>query len=404
MRSLLQLRKDHPPELVAGRVAGGGEHVGDLHPGGRVVGSRAHRLPVAPWRYGGGSPGKGAAPARAAGRCPRPVSQLVRGAHTYEQDGGRYFLLDGHVHSWNIHPGSPRGQVRPPARRHRTAQLNARLRGPLEREAGATGNFRPVARVRSWLRHRTKCRAIDRRGGSGISADPPAHVAHGVYARFSHSRGLYAHRRMGEPAQYLAPTNAGPGTGRDQGPGRRHERDAQTAGACERTSHMPRHSSTDYIGGSVCAAARNRGQTWGARGPLRQPRAPASPARISTVTVPVRVADRTNGRPRRRAAVHRRQVALGCGSHLADVATDVEPGLCRSRNPRRSQLPDGRLPSPPGAAQARDATLLGFAAGTAVIAIPEAGAFGVCHRRPARSSSQRPLGLQAEWRVAVGDQ
>ena len=36
--------------------------------------------------------------------------------------------------------------------------------------------------------------------------------------------------------------------------------------------------------------------------------------------------------------------ALGRGSHLAGVATDVEPGLCRSHNPRWSRLPDGRLP------------------------------------------------------------
>ena len=35
VRALLQLRKDHLPELVAGRVAGGGEHVSDLHPGRR---------------------------------------------------------------------------------------------------------------------------------------------------------------------------------------------------------------------------------------------------------------------------------------------------------------------------------------------------------------------------------
>ena len=51
MRALLQLRKDHLPELVAGRVAGGGEHVGDLHPGGRLAASRAHPLPR--WRRGG---------------------------------------------------------------------------------------------------------------------------------------------------------------------------------------------------------------------------------------------------------------------------------------------------------------------------------------------------------------
>ncbi len=50
----------------------------------------------------------------------------MSGAHTYEQDGERYFLVDGHVHFWNVHPGSPGGQVGPRARPYRTAQLNAR--------------------------------------------------------------------------------------------------------------------------------------------------------------------------------------------------------------------------------------------------------------------------------------
>jgi hypothetical protein len=34
VRAGIKLRKDHLPELVAGRVTGSGEHVGDLHPAG----------------------------------------------------------------------------------------------------------------------------------------------------------------------------------------------------------------------------------------------------------------------------------------------------------------------------------------------------------------------------------
>ena len=50
VRPLLQLRKDHPSKLVAGRVAGSGEHIGDLHPNERVIARRTHPVPpsVAP--------------------------------------------------------------------------------------------------------------------------------------------------------------------------------------------------------------------------------------------------------------------------------------------------------------------------------------------------------------------
>jgi len=71
VRALLQLRKDHPPELVARRVAGGGEHVGDLHP--RREGSRKARASFSWLRRSGvlGALGPSARPkggGRAAGR------------------------------------------------------------------------------------------------------------------------------------------------------------------------------------------------------------------------------------------------------------------------------------------------------------------------------------------------
>lgn len=70
----------------------------------------------------------------------------MKGVH--EQDGGRYFVAGGQVHSWNIRPGRQRGQVRPPA--------------------------------------------IDRRGGSGISADPPP-TSHMGRTHAFRTHGGYTH-------------------------------------------------------------------------------------------------------------------------------------------------------------------------------------------------------------------
>jgi hypothetical protein len=65
----------------------------------------------------------------------------------HKQDGERYFLVDGHVHFWNVHPGSPGGQVGPRARPDRTAQLNARWGVKRTRHGARSGTIRALESV-----------------------------------------------------------------------------------------------------------------------------------------------------------------------------------------------------------------------------------------------------------------
>ena len=73
------------------------------------------------------------------------------------------------------------------------------------------GRFRLVPRVRLPIHPRRPSRA----GPRSSAPTRPAHVAHGVYARRSHSRGAIRTPRDRRTGEVPAPTNAGLGTARD---------------------------------------------------------------------------------------------------------------------------------------------------------------------------------------------